>query len=181
LRIVRKLSKDNSKLSGKIAKPRTRMPAPTLVISVTQHERTPVCPLKNSNAPLAIFVLPIDLRSFILKGVLNEFLINPMAPFVAPPHFSKDEPTRDRSSRDKDGPQMPCFGPDRRRARVQQVMIIAVRHHARPFSKDKSARRDLIARRRPFQTAAHSIIALCMTARPKTLRGGGLGFSNSLA
>lgn len=72
------------------------MPASTLVISVTQYERTPVCSLKNSNAPLAFFVLPIDLRSFILiKGVLNEFLINPVAPIVAPPDFSKDEPARD--------------------------------------------------------------------------------------
>jgi hypothetical protein len=138
LRIVRKLSKDNSKLRGKTAKPRTRMPAPTLVISVTQHERTPVCPLKNSNAPLAIFVLPIDLRSFILRGVLNEFLINPMAPIVAPPDFSKDEPARDRSSRDKDGPQMPCLSPGRRRAQVLQVMIIAVSNHARPLSKEQS-------------------------------------------
>src|ERR1700676_823929 len=73
------------------------MPAPTLVISVTQHERTPVCPLKNSNAPLAIFVLPIDLRSFILRGVLNEFLINPMAPIVAPQTFPKtSRPVIDR-------------------------------------------------------------------------------------
>src|ERR1700686_765749 len=139
------------------------MPAPTLVISVMQHERTPVCPLRNSNAPLAIFVLPIDLRSFILKGVLNEFLINPMAPIVAPPDFSKDKPARDRSSRDKDGPQMPCLSPGRRRARVQQVMTIAVRDHARPFSKDKAARRHLIARRRLFRTAAHLITTLWMS------------------
>jgi hypothetical protein len=140
-----------------------------------------VCPLKNRNVRLAISVLPIDLRSFILKGVFNEFLINPMAPIVAPPDFSKEKPACDRSSRDKDGPQMPYFSPDRRRTRVQQFMIIAVRDHARPFSKDKSARRHLTARRRLFRTAVHSIIALCMTARPKTHRGGGLGFSNSLA
>jgi hypothetical protein len=43
-----------------------RMPAPTFVMSVTPHERTPVCPLKNSNAPLAILVLPMDLRSSIV-------------------------------------------------------------------------------------------------------------------
>jgi hypothetical protein len=49
-----------------------RMPAPTFVISATPHERTAVCPLKNSNAPLEIFVLPIDLRSFIaIMRVLN--------------------------------------------------------------------------------------------------------------
>ncbi len=78
-----------------------------------------------------------------LSGVLNEFLINPMAPIVAPPDFSKDEPARDRSPRDKDGPQMPSLSPARRRAQVHQVMIIAVSDHARPLSKDSGARRPL--------------------------------------
>lgn len=54
------------------------------------------------------------------------------------PDFSKDEPARDRSSRDKDGPQMPCLSPGRRRAQVLQVMIIAVSNHARPLSKEQS-------------------------------------------
>src|ERR1700687_1769730 len=116
------------------------MPAPTLVISVTQHERTPVCPPKNSNAPLAIFVLPIDLRSFIsITRILNEFHINPVVPIVSPPDLSKDEPAGDRSSRDEDGPQMPCLSPGWRRAQVQQVMIIAVSNHARPLSKNQAA------------------------------------------
>jgi hypothetical protein len=88
-------------------------------------------------ARLAIFILPIDLRSFILKGVFNEFLINPMTPIVAPPDFSKDKPAGDRSSRDEDRPQMPCLSPGRRRAQVRQVMIIAVRNHTRPLSKEQ--------------------------------------------
>jgi hypothetical protein len=39
------------------------MQAPTFVIPVMPHERTTVCPMKKSNAPLANFVLLIDLRS----------------------------------------------------------------------------------------------------------------------
>src|SRR5229473_4426926 len=74
---------------------------------------------------------------------------------VAPPVVFKDEPACDRSSRDKDGPQMPCLSPDRRRAQVQLVMTIAVSDHARPLSKDKAARRHMIARRLLFRTAAH--------------------------
>ena len=40
-----------------------------------------------SNASLAIFVLPIDLRSFIVR-VLNELLVDPAAPVVASPDLS---------------------------------------------------------------------------------------------
>src|ERR1700732_1392680 len=65
LQILRKLSKDNSKFGGRTGKSSERMPAPTLVISVTQHDRTPFCPPKNSKPPLSILVLAIDLRSFI--------------------------------------------------------------------------------------------------------------------
>src|ERR1700688_4493003 len=65
LGILRKLSKDNSKFGGRTGKSSERMPAPTLVISVTQHDRTPFCPPKNSKPPLSILVLAIDLRSFI--------------------------------------------------------------------------------------------------------------------
>jgi len=76
LRTVRKLSKDNSKFGGRTGKSSVRMPAPTFVISVTQHDRTPICPLKNSNAPLSILVLAVDLRSFIaITRALNELLI----------------------------------------------------------------------------------------------------------
>jgi hypothetical protein len=35
------------------------------------------------------------------------------------------------------GSHMPCLSPGRRRAQVQQVMIIAVGDHARPSSKEK--------------------------------------------
>src|ERR1700686_875642 len=60
-----KLSKENSKFGGRTGKSSERMPAPTLVISVTQHDRTPFCPPKNSKPPLSILVLAIDLRSFV--------------------------------------------------------------------------------------------------------------------
>jgi hypothetical protein len=106
---------------------------------VAQHERTPVCPLKTSNAPLAIFVLPIDLLSFVLvEGVLTEFLKNPVAPVVAPPGLSKHEPAIDRSSRDEDSPQMPCLSPGRRRTQVRQLIIIAASNRARTLSKNKA-------------------------------------------
>src|ERR1700692_3104907 len=67
MRPVRKLSKDNSKFSGRAGKSRVQMPAPRLVISLTAHERTPVCPVKNSKADLAILVLAIDRRSKALS------------------------------------------------------------------------------------------------------------------
>jgi hypothetical protein len=73
-------------------------------------------PLKDSNAVLAIFVLPIDLRSFIsITRVLSELLINPAAAIVAPPDLSKDEPARDRSPRNDDSPKVPDFHPRRLR------------------------------------------------------------------
>jgi hypothetical protein len=55
--------------------------------TVGEVPRTPACPPKNGNAPLAIFVLPIDLRSFIVR-VLNELLVDPAAPVVAAPDLS---------------------------------------------------------------------------------------------
>src|ERR1700724_3524216 len=73
----RKLSSDNSKVSGRTAKPCVRIPAPPFVMSVTltSTERTPVFPPKNSDAALAILALPSDLRSFIVVSrSLNEFL-----------------------------------------------------------------------------------------------------------
>ncbi len=78
---------------------------------------------------------------------------------------------------------MPCLSPDRRRAQVQLVMTIAVSDHARPLSKDKAARRHMIARRLLFRTAAHfnTVLWVSFTARPKALCGGGLSCSNSLA
>jgi len=102
------------------------MPAPTFVISVTAQERTPVCPLKNSNALLTIFVLPIDLRSFIsITRVLNELLINPVVPIVAPPAFSKDEPACDRSPRHDDSPKVPEFHPCGHRTQARHLKIVA--------------------------------------------------------
>ena len=182
LRDVRKPSKDNSKSSGIIVRSWLRMPAPRFVTSRTVQDCIPDFLPKNSSAPLMISVLPIDLRSFILKGVLNEFLVNPMAPVVAPPDFSKDEPAGDRTSGDKDGPYMPGLGPVRRRAHVQQVMMIAIGDHARP-PKDKAAARDMIARRLLlFRTAAHLITVLSVSLSVRKARcGGGLGSSDSLA
>ena len=61
--MVRKLSKDSSKLTGSTDRSWVRRRAPLFVMSITPHERTPIRPLTNSNAPFAILVLPIDLRS----------------------------------------------------------------------------------------------------------------------
>jgi hypothetical protein len=65
------------------------MSAPRFETSRTVQDCIPAFVPKNSSAHLMIFVHPIDLRSFILKGVSNEFLVDPMAPVVAPPDFSK--------------------------------------------------------------------------------------------
>src|SRR5258708_2691793 len=99
--MVRKLSKDSSKFRGSTASSRVRMPAPLLVMSVTPHERTPTCPLKNSNAPLAILVLSMDLRSpmSIRLCTLDEFLVDPTPAVVPPPDLSKNQPAGDRSPR----------------------------------------------------------------------------------
>jgi hypothetical protein len=60
-------------------------------MSVTPHERTPVCPLKNSNAPLAILVLPMDLRSTISIGLytMDEFLVDPPPAIMSSPNFAR--------------------------------------------------------------------------------------------
>jgi hypothetical protein len=69
------------------------------------QEYTPELSLKNSSAPLAIFVLPTDLRSLIsVMGVLDELLVDPMVSIVAPPYLAMDKAARYRSSRDNDGP-----------------------------------------------------------------------------
>jgi hypothetical protein len=68
-----------------------------------EHERMPVCSPKNSKASLAIFVLPIDRRSFIVP-VLNELFVDPVAAVMPAPDFSKDEPACDRSPRDDHRP-----------------------------------------------------------------------------
>jgi hypothetical protein len=85
LRIVRKLSKDKSKFRGRTGKSSARIPAPTFVISVTLHDRTPIWSPRNSTAPLSILVLAVDLRSFIaITRALNELLIPDGA---HPPHL----------------------------------------------------------------------------------------------
>src|ERR1700680_828269 len=88
------------------------MQAPTFVISVTAHERTPVCPLKNSSALLAIFVLPIDRRSFIsITCVLDEPLVDPAAAVMPPPDFSANELAANGPSWNDDRPKMPDLCP----------------------------------------------------------------------
>jgi hypothetical protein len=69
---------------------------------------------KNGNAPLAIFVLPIDLRSFVaIMRVFNEFLVDPVAPVVPAPDLTGNEPAGNRSPRNEDGPKVPDFCPGR--------------------------------------------------------------------
>lgn len=76
------------------------MPAPLFVMSLTQHERTPVFPLKNSNAPLATLVLSMDLRSVIGIGPrLDEFLVDPTPAIMAPPNLSNNQRAGDRPPR----------------------------------------------------------------------------------
>ena len=65
--MARKLSNERSKSRGSSAKSCVRRQAPLFVTFVTPHECTPVCSFKNSNAPLAILVLPIDLRSMSIR------------------------------------------------------------------------------------------------------------------
>jgi hypothetical protein len=90
----------------------------------------PGCPLKNSNALWAIFLLPNDLRSFIsITRVLNELLIIPVAPIVAPPDPSNDEPACDRPSRDDHHPEVPDLRPFRLRALKNSKSVVVVRNH----------------------------------------------------
>jgi hypothetical protein len=56
--------------------------------------------------------------------VLNELLMNPMVTVVAPPHFSKDQPASDRSSRNDDRPKMPNFRPGGFCIQAQNLKII---------------------------------------------------------
>jgi hypothetical protein len=91
LRMVRKLSKDRSKFTGSTDRSCVRRQAPLFVMSVTPQERTPICPLKNSKAPFAILVLPIDLRSAIQSASAhwNALPVNePRRGFVARRHSS---------------------------------------------------------------------------------------------
>jgi len=86
---------------------------------------------KNSNAPLAIFVLPIDLRSFVaIMRVLNEFPVDPVAPVVPSPDSTQNKPAGNRSSRNDDGPKVPDFRPSGFRGQVQHLKIVVpVRCH----------------------------------------------------
>jgi hypothetical protein len=86
---------------------------------------------KNSNAPLAIFVLPIDLRSFVaIMRVLNEFLVDPAPAVMTSPYLSENEPARNRPPWNDDGPKVPDFRPSGFRGQVQHLKIVVpVRCH----------------------------------------------------
>jgi len=61
------------------------------------HEWTPEPSLKNSSAPLSIFVLPMDLRSLAcVMRVLDELLVNPTVSVMASLYPSMDEASRYR-------------------------------------------------------------------------------------
>jgi hypothetical protein len=108
-----------------------RMPAPTFVISVTAHGRTPVCAPKNRNAFLLIFVLPIDRRSSIVR-VLNDPLIDPLSAVVPSPDATDNKPACDRSSRNDDGPEVPNLCPGGPGRPVQDLkIVVALRGHLR--------------------------------------------------
>ena len=80
--------------------------------SVMVHDRTPVRLPKNSNAPFAILVLPIDLRSFVaIMRVLNEPLVDPDAAVIPPPDFSANELAANGPSWNDDCPKMPDLRP----------------------------------------------------------------------
>jgi hypothetical protein len=111
------------------------MHAPKLVISVTAHGRTPVGALKNSRALLAIFVLPIDLRSFIsITRVLNEPLVDPAAAVMPAPDFSADELAANGPSWNSDSPEVRNLRPFRLRALKNSKMIVAIRSGRRAMS-----------------------------------------------
>jgi hypothetical protein len=129
--LVRNLSKDNSKFSGMAGRSWARMPAPTFVISVTAHGRTPVCGPKNRNASLPIFVLPIDRRSSIVR-VLNDPLVDPVSPVVPSPDAADNKPARDRSPRNDDSPEVPNLCPGGPGRPVQDLkIVVALRGHLR--------------------------------------------------
>ena len=108
-----------------------RMPAPAFVISVTAHGRTPVCGPENSNAPLLIFVLPIDRRSSIVR-VLNESLVDPVSPVVPSPDATDNKPAGDQSSRNDDVPEVPNLCPGGPGRPVQHLkMVVALGGHLR--------------------------------------------------
>src|ERR1700674_4306766 len=107
------------------ARSRVQMPAPTFVISMTVHGRTPVCAPKNSKASLPIFVLPIDRRSSIIR-VLNEFLVDPVSPVVPSPDATDNKPSGNRSSRNDDGPDVPNLRPGGLGSPVQHLKIVVV-------------------------------------------------------
>jgi hypothetical protein len=87
---------------------------------MTAHERTPVCSPKNHKASLTIFVLPIDRRSFIVR-VLNELLVDPAAPIVATPDFSR-RPIRSAAKR-SDALKHPQHRQDNRAPDPDQVRM----------------------------------------------------------
>jgi hypothetical protein len=55
----------------------------TIASKTIQHPMVTI----DSNARLLIPILPIDLRSFIVR-VLNELLVDPAAPIVASPNLT---------------------------------------------------------------------------------------------
>jgi hypothetical protein len=125
------------------------MQAPTFVISVTAHGRTPVCTLKNSNALLAIFVLPIDLRSFVaVMRVLNDFLVDPAASVMTPPYLSRDKPAANRSPREDHRPAVPDLRPFWPRVLRNPETVVAARNQALgPSGRTKPSGGSIIARR----------------------------------
>jgi hypothetical protein len=112
-RIVKKLSKVNSKLFGSTDKSRVRSLAPFSDISTILQPRAPTCPLKNRSAPFSILVLPTardrcwSSVSFSVPIVFDEFLVLPVAPVKSSPDAAANQTARDGPSGKYDGPEMP--------------------------------------------------------------------------
>jgi hypothetical protein len=65
----------------------------------------------------------------------GELLVFPAEPVVAPPDFSIDEPAGDRSTREEDGPHVPCLRPRGLRVKVRYRMVVVVDNHRAPVEE----------------------------------------------
>jgi hypothetical protein len=84
---VRNLSKESSKFSG-IADKFLRANASAGVCDISDGARAYARLFEEQEGVLDYFVLPIDLRSFIVRYSTN--LLDPAAPIGATPDFSKN-------------------------------------------------------------------------------------------
>jgi hypothetical protein len=80
------------------------------------------------------------IRIFISIGPkFGELLVRPMPSIMATPDSSVDEPACNGSTREEDGPQVPCLRPGWLRVQLHHGLIVAVSDHWFPL-KEQSRR-----------------------------------------